>query len=185
MDDKHNPYAPSRASLAGAAVTPADSRGVWRDGAVLILSPDASLPSRCVRCNKPSEEPTKDRKVYWHSPWLYLLIIANILIYAIVAVIVRKKAIVAPGLCSAHKRRRRKGISFAWTLLIAGFALLFKSVTTRTGIGVLGGLLLILLAAIVSTIVTRILRPKRIDAQYVRLKGCGPAFLDSMPPFAG
>jgi hypothetical protein len=47
------------------------------------------------------------------------------------------------------------------------------------------GTLLILLAVVVSTSVTRILRAKRIDAQYVRLKGCGTAFLDTMPPFAG
>jgi hypothetical protein len=48
-----------------------------------------------------------------------------------------------------------------------------------------GGLLLILVAVIFSASVTRIVRAKRIDAQYVRLKGCGTAFLDSMPPFPG
>lgn len=182
--DNHNPYAPSRASLAGAAVAPLESGGTWRDGAVLVLSPDASLPSRCVRCNEPSEEPTKSRKLYWHSPWLYLLILANILIYAIVAIIVRKKAVVAPGLCSDHKRRRRNAIITAWTLLIAGFALLSMGIAGKP-LAAAGGLLLILAALIVSASVTRIVRAKRIDAQYVRLKGCGTAFLDSMPPFPG
>lgn len=183
--DKHNPYAPSAASLAGATVTPADSGGAWRDGAVLVLTREATLPSRCVRCNGPSEEPTKSRRIYWHSPWLYLLILANILIYAVVALIVRKKAIVAPGLCSEHKKRRRIGIGIAWTLLIAGFALMFMGITGTKGLAVGGGLLLILVALLVSANVSRIVRANRIDAQYVRLKGCGPAFLDSMPPFAG
>jgi hypothetical protein len=183
--DNHNPYAPSRASLAGAAVAPLESGGTWRDGAVLVLSPDAPLPGRCVRCNEPSEGPTKSRRLYWHSPWLYLLILANILIYAIVAVIVRKKAVVAPGLCSAHKRRRRNGIIIAWTLLIAGFALLFMGIGGTKPVAIPGGLLLILVAVIFSASVTRIVRAKRIDAQYVRLKGCGTAFLDSMPPFPG
>src|SRR5579872_5285818 len=109
--DQHNPYAPSRASLAGAAVAATDAGGTWRDGAVLVLSREASLPPRCVRCNEPADEPTKSRKVYWHSPWLYLLILFNLIIYAIVAAIVRKKAVVAPGLCSAHKKRRRIGIT--------------------------------------------------------------------------
>ncbi len=183
--DQHNPYAPSRASLAGAAVIPAESGGIWRDGAVLVLSPEASLPPRCVKCNEPAEEPTKSRRVYWHSPWIYLLILLNIIIYAVVAVIVRKKAMVAPGLCSAHKRRRRMGIGIAWTLLLGGFALMFTGIGGDKPAGIAGGLLLILVAVIVSTSVTRIVRPKRIDAQYVRLKGCSPAFLESMPPFPG
>ena len=183
--DNHNPYAPSRASLAGAAVTPTESGGTWRDGAVLVLSREASLPARCVKCNEPAEEPTKTRRVYWHSPWIYGLIVVNFLIYAVVALIVRKKAVVAPGLCSAHKRRRRIGIGIAWTLLIAGLALLFMGIGSGKPGGTLAGILLILVAAVLSTIVTRILRPKRIDAQYVRLKGCGGTFLDSMPPFPG
>jgi hypothetical protein len=183
--DKHNPYAPSAASLAGAAVHCAESGGAWRDGAVLVVTREASLPPRCVKCNEPAEEPTKTRKVYWHNPWLYLLILLNLIIYAVVAAIVRKKALVAPGLCAAHKKRRRIGIGIAWALLIAGVALLMVGVKSGGPGSIAGGLLLILTAALVSTSVTRILRPKRIDAEYIRLKGCGPAFLDSMPPFAG
>jgi hypothetical protein len=183
--DNHNPYAPSRASLAGAAVAPAEGGGAWRDGAVLVLSREASLPSRCVRCNEPAEEPTKSHRVYWHSPWIYLLILVNILIYAVIAVIVRKKAVVAPGLCSAHKRRRRIGIAIAWVLLLGGVALLSIGVGNGEAAGIGGGVLLMLVAVLVSMNAARILRPKRIDDQYVRLKGCGVAFLDSIPPFAG
>jgi hypothetical protein len=184
--DERNPYAPSRASLAGAAATPAaGSGGAWRDGNVLVLSPDASLPHRCVKCNEPAEEPTKSRKVYWHSSWIYLLFLVNILIYAIVALIVRRKAVIAPGLCAAHKTRRRIGMGIAWALLLAGFALIGFGMKGKNPGAVFGGFLVILLAVIVSTTVTRILRANRIDARYVRLKGCGTAFLDSMPPFAG
>ena len=31
----------------------------------------------------------------------------------------------------------------------------------------------------------RIVYAKRIDALYVRLRGCGVEFLDSLPPFTG
>ncbi|MGH8294687.1 MAG: hypothetical protein ACRETZ_04185 [Steroidobacteraceae bacterium] len=152
---------------------------------MLVLSREASLPSRCVRCNEPSAEPTKSRKVYWHSPWLYLLILLNILIYALVAIIVRKKAVVAPGLCSPHKKRRRIGIAIAWALLLAGCALLIMGSANGGPAGMSAGILLILVALLVGVSVVRILRPNRIDAQYIRLKGCGSAFLDSMPPFRG
>jgi len=184
--DKANPYAPSRASLAGAATTPAQgSGGAWRDGAVLVLSPDASLPHRCVKCNEPAEQPTRSRKVYWHSPWIYLLILINVLIYVLVAIILRKKAVIAPGLCATHKTRRRTGMAIAWALLLVGVGVLFMAVRDGNPGAGFGGLLVILVATVVSASVTRILRAKRIDTQYVRLKGCGTAFLDSMPPFAG
>jgi len=185
--EEYNPYAPSPASLAGAAATPGRV-GAWRDGTVLVLSLNAPLPHRCVKCNEPAEEPTKNRKVYWHNPWLYLLILLNILLYAIVALLVQRKAVIAPRLCSTHKSRRRIGIAIAWALLLSGVAILVLGAgqSYRGGVvAVLGGLLLILVAAVVSTIVTRILRVQRIDAKYVRLKGCGTAFLDSMPPFVG
>lgn len=183
--DKHNPYAPSRASLAGAAVAPDDGSGTWRHGSDLVLSADASLPHRCVRCNEPSVDPTKTRKVYWHSSWIYVLILVNVLIYAVVALIVRKKAFIAPGLCSTHKTHRGIGIAVAWVILLASLALMGMGVANGTPGETVGGILLILVAVIVSMRVTPILRARRIDAQYVRLKGCGTAFLDSLPPFAG
>lgn len=183
--DKHNPYAPSAASLAGAAVNPTDSGGTWRDGKILVLSREASLPPRCVKCNEPADEPTKMRKVYWHTPWLYVLALLNLILYAIVVAIVRKKATVAPGLCSTHKKRRRMGIAAGWTLLIAGFALIGIGIADQQSVVIPGGILMVLAAVLVSAIATRILRPNRIDAQYVRLRGCGPEFLDSIPPFVG
>src|SRR5262245_18463351 len=110
MDPRNsNPYAPSKASLQ-QSTTPNPTVGnitAWRDNRLMVMVPDAPIPHRCVKCNDPVEEPTKTRKVYWHSPWLYLLLLFNVLIFAIVAAVVRKKATVAAGLCTLHKKRRR------------------------------------------------------------------------------
>jgi hypothetical protein len=184
--DERNPYAPSRASLAGAAATPADgSGGVWHDSGVLVLLPDATLPHRCVKCNQPSEPPTRERKVYWHNPWIYLLVLVNLLIYAVVALIVRKKAVIAPGLCATHKARRRIGVALAWTLLAAGFVLVSVGFGQGSPNAGFGGIAVLLAAALAAVYLSRILRPQRIDSQYVRLRGCGTEFLESLPPFAG
>ena len=45
-----------------------------------------------------SDEPTKMRKVYWHHPGVYALILINLIVYAIVAAIVRKRADTESGL---------------------------------------------------------------------------------------
>jgi hypothetical protein len=51
--------------------------------------------------------------------------------------------------------------------------------------GALLGVLLILGSVIGGLIFGRIVYAKKIDESYVRLKGCGIAFLDSLPPFSG
>ena len=184
----HNPYAPSSASLdAVDARRGLDGEiAVWRDAKTLVMLPGAVLPDRCVKCNAPADAPTKNRKVYWHHWGIYLVVLINIIFYAIVALIVRKKAVVAPGLCARHKTRRAVALAIGWTGVLGGLALLFVGIAqTIDPAFALLGLLLMLFAAIELIAFGRIVYPTRIDSDYVRLKGCKPAFLDTLPPFPG
>jgi hypothetical protein len=190
MDPRNsNPYAPSKASLQQTSPDPnARPANVtaWRDERVMVMLPDAPIPQRCVKCNDPAEQPTKMRKVYWHSPWLYLLLLFNVLIFAIVAAVVRKKATVAAGLCTIHKKRRRAVLTIAWVGALLGIVLIFMGANSAAGIGaVLFGILVVLGAIIFGMIAGRVVVPTRIDDRYVRLKGCGEAYLDTLPPFPG
>jgi hypothetical protein len=188
MDDR-NPYAPSRASLQQGAATPRPLGGnvtAWRDNKVMVILPDTPIPHRCVKCNEPADEPTKARKVYWHTPWLYLLLLFNVLIFAIIAMVVRKKAIVSLGLCADHKRRRRNVIATAWIGLLAGIILIYVGASSSAGVWGAGVGSLVALGSIVFGMVAgRIVIPIRIDKEYVRLKGCGRAYLETLPPFPG
>jgi hypothetical protein len=121
--------------------------------------------------------------VYWHHPAIYLLILVNLIIYAIVGAIVRKRARVAAGLCAEHKKRRRRAMTFAWVGIFLGPALIGvgfgkPSLALITG----SGLLLTLGAVIVGVVMTRIVYAQKIDKSFVWLKGCGEEFLDSLPP---
>src|SRR5436309_2493776 len=80
---------------------PSASMMIWRSGPLLVMSQGARLPDRCVKCNAPANGQRLTRKLYWHSPYLYLLILLNLLIYALVAIFVRKKARVEIGLCDS------------------------------------------------------------------------------------
>jgi hypothetical protein len=186
--DERNPYAPTPASLtAGSCSQHARSSGVWRDGSVLVMLPNTSLPHRCVKCNAVADQPTRERKVYWHHPGIYVLVLINLIIYAIVAAIVRKTAIVSPGLCSEHKEKHRNAMIIGWGLALLGIGLFIAAgmgaAPDHTGEVVLAGLLAIFTGIVWGIVVGRIVYAKRIDEQFVRLRGCGPEFLDSLPPF--
>ena len=183
---ERNPYAPSPASLKpGTQSGPAAGRPVaaWRDGRVMVMLPGTEFPNRCVKCNEPADEPTKTRTVYWYSPWLLLLILASIIIFAIVAMIVRKHAIVSPGLCADHKKRRRNVIAGAWIGVVAGFLLIYAGVSTSSGAQSAIGVLALLISIVVGIAMGRIVHAARIDSEYVRLKGCGKPFLETLPDF--
>jgi len=179
MNEAMNPFAPPGASLQDDA-----TGGVWRDGKVLVVRQDATLPARCVKCGEPAE-PGKIRKLYWHHPAIYALVIFWVLIYIIVAMIFRKNVSVNPSLCPAHLKRRRVAIALGWAGGLAGLA----AVVTGMGsdnclVGLLGGLLL-LGSVLGSFMVARILYPETIDKEYARLRGCGENFLALFPPFNG
>ena len=181
MDASHNPYAPSHASLAGGSVRPSDR--VWRGDKVLIMARDADLPDRCVKCNDPADEPTKTRKVYWHHPGYYVLLLINVILYVIVALIARKTADVNPGLCIRHKQRRTRGIWIGWGGFVGGLIAMFAAFESqRPGLGLL--FLFVTFGCILTGMVmSRVVYAKRIDDRYVLLKGCGEPFLADLPEF--
>ena len=183
MDQSNNPYAPSRASLGSGTAQVDDSR-VWRlDKKILIMAPDSELPDRCVKCNEPADEPTKPRKVYWHHPGYYAVLLINVILYAIVALIARKTATVNPGLCARHKQRRARGIMLAWGSIVLGVMAMFALAGTEYAVFAALLPLVILICIIAGMIMSRIVYAKRIDDKYVQLKGCGEPFLAELPDF--
>jgi hypothetical protein len=183
---ERNPYAPSQASLKpGTPSGPAVGRPVtaWRDGSVMVMIPGTEIPHRCVKCNEPADEPTKTRTVYWYSPWLLLLILLSIIIFAIVAMIVRKHAVVSPGLCADHKKRRRNVIAGAWIGVLAGILLIYAGISTSSAAQSATGMLALLISIVMGIVMGRIVHAARIDNEYVRLKGCGKPFLETLPDF--
>lgn len=178
---QHNPYAPSPAVLSSV-----EARGrsdeVRRDGRFIVMPVDATLPDRCVKCNAPPAEPTRTRTIYWHHPAIYLVVLVNIIIYAIVAYAVRKTIKLEVPLCTAHKKRRRNAILLAWTGVIASFVLpiAFGS-GENSGTWVLVCVLMFFVSCLVGIFGSRLLYGKKIDADEARLGGAGREFLDSLP----
>ena len=166
-----NPYAaPQSAVLPPALERSGGTEDCWRDG------PD--LPRYCVKCGEPAVDYRK-RSFYWHSPWLYLLILLQMIIYLIVALIVRRQGQHQVGLCAAHQRQRRHFMLMAWLSplpLIAGFVL-------ETATTVLLGSLAFFVMLFWGLIGMRILKPRRITRELAVYGGVSPRLLARLPRY--
>ncbi|MGH8062515.1 MAG: hypothetical protein ACREO7_10965 [Pseudoxanthomonas sp.] len=179
--DALNPYAPPAASLQAEAVI-AEGK-YWREGKQLVVRDQCKLPARCIKCGAAAPLAAKPRKFYWHSPAWYLLILLSILIYAIAALIVRKKVEVTLGLCAGHSQRRKLGIAACLAGIAGGFVLLFAGLSKDSSPMMLAGPLLVLAGIICGLVFGRLMTPARIDHDFARFNGCSPAFLALLPVF--
>jgi hypothetical protein len=160
----------------------------WREGMVLVTSRNAELPAVCVKCNAPADGLYERRKYYWYPALLVLLILFNLLIFAIVALLVRKKAEVRVGLCRRHADQRFRLMALAWVLALGGVAAMVGGIwlqfELRNDAWAISGLFVMFamfVAAVITGFAARILVPQRITRDIARFKGCGVAFLEQLP----
>lgn len=164
---------------------------ILREGSVLIVPREVSLPDLCVKCNAPAAGWRLRKTLSWHSPWVALLILVNLIVYLVVALVLQKRAKVEMGLCPVHRAKRRNAILIVWLLVMAGFGMIVGAIMWGTEarygdyrplwLGLAGGLVLIF-DLVYGTLFARTLTPKRIDDRFAWLKGCGEDFLANFPP---
>ncbi len=181
-----NPYAAPFASLVPEPAT--SDGGVWRDADLLVVRKGCVLPDRCVKCNEPADGIRKTLTLYWHNPWIYILLL-QILIYIIVSLIVRQSVVLPAGICRRHLVRRRWAILLAWMLFFGGLGVTilggcFMDNRQRQEFGMpvlLIGCAMIVGSAIYAVIATRLLWAKRIDPYFAWIKGACPDYLAELP----
>lgn len=81
--------------------------GVWRRRKILLIGLNTMMPPRCVKCNSEEAVEMIKQRLSWVNP-LYTLLLFIPLLFLIVAAALRKRATVYVGICSEHRRRRRR-----------------------------------------------------------------------------
>ena len=163
---------------------------VMRQGSKLIIAAPlprqaAILPPLCVKCGAPADGKPVDKTYYWHHPALYVLLLSPI-IYAIVALIVRKTMRVYVQLCAVHAKRRSTAVTLSWVLPLVGVADIFvlASLKVDGGLIALISTVLILTGLVVWAVVSYPIRPAMIDATRGEFTGACAAFLEHIPQAA-
>jgi hypothetical protein len=188
--DHPNPYAtPIEAGYAPPHVHFAASpfAGLWRQGNLLVMHKAAPLPDICLKSNEPATRRLK-RKLSWHHPAIYLVILAHLLIYIVVALIVRKTATIHIPLTEDWYQRRQRRMFFAWAMILLSALLLVASIVffeshELAPLGIIAAILLGLGAAIYGLVACRLVAPKRMTDEYIWLKGVHHDFLARLEPW--
>ena len=179
----------------GARLMSDKMSGVWRHGKQLVMSKDAELPYRCVKTNEPADSLLR-RKLSWHSPVLFVVIFAGLLIYVILAMILSKKADIQVPISRRIQARRSTAIIVGWLCGLGGlavtiFACMFladsQNPTWKDAIPfvIIGGIVFVLFSAVASSAIASIVTPAKITNRHVWLKGVHADYLDLLPEWPG
>jgi len=188
--EKVNPYAAPRDEgyVIAEMVGPASPfAGLWRQGNLLVMHKSAPLPDICIKSNQPAQRRLK-RQLYWHHPAIYLIVLLHILIYIVVALVVRKSATIHIPLTQEWFDRRRRRMTFSWSaillcVLLVCTAIYFIDQQPWAPWVIIFSIPAALGFALYGLIGCRLVTPKRITDQYVWLKGVHPGFLDRLEPW--
>ena len=93
---------------------------IWRSNSALVMTKQALLPQRCVKCNAPTQHTLK-RNLRWHHPALYLVIFGGVLLYFILSLVLSKSATIHIGLCETHAAARKRDMLITCVLVLLSF----------------------------------------------------------------
>jgi len=157
------------------------SEGVWRSGHILVMRRGAQLPDRCIKTNQSANGKRFKATLYWHHPAIYLLMLFNLLIYAIVAIAVRKKAIINLGVTEGILRKRRRVILGSWIVGLTGVILLFVELSVQSYQFVVLALFLILGGLSWGIAGSTLVKVERMEDDYVWIGGVSKDYLALLP----
>lgn len=178
-----NPYASPQADISAIPAREFSAHGTYQSGKLLVISRDsAQLPDLCIKTGAPTGARMK-RKVYWHPPWVYIFLVCNLLIFAIVALIVRKTASLEFALSEEARAERRKHTFIGLGILAAGIGTFFL-IEIEPWFAMVGGLLFV--GGLIYIIIkTRLVWPTKMNKEWAWLNGVHPSVLAQLPRFRG
>ena len=180
---------PAAPVLAYYAPTAAAVIGIWNDHGRLLMHRQAKLPARCIQCNQPPHGPPIRLTVTWYSPWLYFLLLLTLPgLIALMAFMIfgQWKETLNLCFCKRHRRQRAFHLATVWGLVgISFLAFLISPYVSNDDfqpILIVTAITLLFIAPMYGFFTCRVLRPTKMNAEYIWLKGAAPDLVAEFPP---
>ncbi len=165
---------------------PAIDTNLYRLDDLLVFDKNAVLPDElCLKSTTKASGKLR-RNLTWHHPAVFLALLANILIYALLAIVLSKKATIYIGLSDEWFAKRRRRIAIAWAAILLSLGTLIGGVvviSSPAGDDDVGAALMIsgffgfLAAALYGLLAPRLVSPKKITDSHVYPRRVHPDFL--------
>jgi hypothetical protein len=156
---------------------------------------EGGLPRACMRCGAPATL-FKTKNFSWYPSWVYILLLAGLLPFLIVALIMQKRMRVSAPLCDRHKHHWVWPTAFAVAALLLLLGMLFGGAAlggvleggvdrdvqdTLMAVWFLGGFGLFLACLVAACVVqARAIRPVEITDRSITLTNVAPAFVHAV-----
>jgi hypothetical protein len=163
--------------------------GIWRDGNQLVMTHDAELPYVCIKTNRPADV-WLPRTVSWYPKWTLVLLPLGLLVWLIVAGLLRRQAMIRVGLCESRRVGRVWTIVLAWGGVVLGLGLLILGAVLEkrqpeAAWLIPVGIVLFFASAIVGATLPTIVSAAYLNEDHIWLKGVHPDYLARFPEFPG
>lgn len=192
--DPQNPYAAPLAETYAKPVEPMGGIYCDHDGRTLVIHKSVDFPPEiCVMTNGKAAG-TLRRKLSWHPPAVYLALLANLLIYVVLAIIFTKKADLNIGLSEEWFRKRRFRMIGAWVGSLTAIGLFILSLTLLDARGapealgplmLVGSILLFVVSLVTGAFSARMIHATRITDKVAFIRGVSPEFAQRFPRWTG
>jgi hypothetical protein len=161
--------------------------GLWRSGNLLVVKRGAVLPERCLKTNQLVPGARKKITLYWHSPWIFALVLVNVLIFLIVSFAARKSVVLEITMSPEMIRRRNRGYLIGGAIGLGGIIELAVGGMQREpdGFHLLIGIVGLLVGIVVASAASQVLTIQKLEGEYAYLKGASPEYLVALPEWPG
>lgn len=155
---------------------------VTRKKRYVITAPNTQWPSRCYKCNEPTEL-KKETKLTYVNPFVYLSILITFLLTIVLVLIFQKKFKLKVPLCEKHIRKRKIFLVTQWVSATAalfvciGGLMLFNN-GTMSFIGMWS-----FFVVLVFSCFTKVAYATKFVNGQLWMKGAGKKFLKSLPEY--
>jgi hypothetical protein len=158
--------------------------GVWRDDKRLVMHKDAQLPDRCIKCNAPTQGFYLSRKISWMHPGWFALVLLGLLgwvIFAILSMTLKKRAVVSMGICEQHLSSRRTNMIMGWAVSILGLVFMIMAFSTGKAGVVFLGFVMLIGGACIASMAANIITVAKMDDQYIWMTRVSKDYLAGFP----
>jgi hypothetical protein len=156
----------------------------WRYGAMLVAEHGATLPNRCVRCNRPVESPPVHCPLFIAPDRWWLPTVVGVIPWYLARAARGKRSFVRAHFCEIHLGRQRAALRIAGLLWATGIVMILLAFL-RHGLDAFAGIIAIAAGLMVWLLSPGSLSATRIDDEHVWVEGVDRAFLAELPARSG